>query len=415
MKLKHIILFLAIIMAFGSCKKEEQETILTQDFKLELVSGSVNTTSTKLGLAELGFLFYKKGELFIDENSPDYDMFMGTEILENTTGVDGFSIIQNYKVRNSLNYFCEMPTSAGHIKVRFYMMVNNIERGNSIVIDFTVTDTTTTWKAIQMPFVNRLMQGNNGSMLAFGLSGYFYTNNNFNTFEKVTLPELLNPGVVDVNGHFLLFNGNILYDFDPSTKSFTSRNMPFTIYFINIIDGIYYYGTANNEVVIEKTPGVFTYEYANISELNRLLKSPNGELYALIGLKLFKFSNDTSSGLRPINMGGISFLFALEFYNNKLYAFAQEGVFVSNNWGNNWSKLCDLPNGNNRALKYVVSNNKIYVSYSDLGGLYYSSNLDNPVFKKLAVTPFDYSFFPLNSDELLISRRSNVQLIVPTP
>lgn len=415
MQIKPLVFSLTILLLLASCKKEEQETTLAQDFKLELVSGSVNTTSTKLGLAELGFLFYKKGELFIDENSPDYDLFMGTEILENTTGVDGFSIIQNYKVRNSLNYFCEMPTSAGHLKVRFYMMVNNIERGNSIVIDFTVTDTTIAWKAIQMPFVNRLMQGNNGSMLAFGLSGYFYTNNNFNTFEKVTLPELLNPGVVDVNGHFLLFNGNILYDFDPNTKSFTSRNMPFTINFINIFDGMYYYGTANNEVVIEKTPGVFTYEYANISGLNRLLKSTNGELYALIGLKLFKFSNDTSSGLRPINMGGISFLFALEFYNNKLYAFAQEGLFVSNNWGDNWSKLGDLPYGNNRALKYVVSNNKIYVSYGELGGLYYSSNLDNPVFKKLAGTPFDYSFYPLNSDELLISRRSNVQLIVPTP
>lgn len=420
MKIGPIIISFSILLLLASCKKEEQETILTQDFKLELVSGSVNTTSTKLGVAELGFLFYKKGNLFIDDNSPDYDMFMGTEILENTTGVNGFSIIQNYKVRNSLNYYCEMPTSTGHIKVRFYMMVNNIERGNSIVVDFTVTDTTTTWKAIQIPPINNLIQGNNGSILAIGFTDYYYTSNSFNTFEKVTLPKLLDHGVVDANGHFILFKENVLYDFDPNTKSFTSRNMPFTIYFINIFDGVYYYGTTNNEVVIEKIPGVFTPLNARFLGLNKLLKSTNGKFFALTtppfsGPKLYRLDSDTSSSLTPINISGTSFLNDLALYNNKLYAFAQEGLFVSNNLGDSWSKLGDLPNGNNRALKYVVSNNKIYVSYSDLGGLYYSSNLDNPVFKKLAVTPFDYSFFPLNSDELLISRRSNVQLIVPTP
>lgn len=419
MKLKHVILSFAILLLLASCKKEEQETTPTQEFKLELVSGSVNTTNTKLGLSELGFLFYKKGELFIEDNMNNV-LFMSTEILENTTGVDAFSIIKNHKVRNRLNYFCEMPAGTGHIKVRFYMKINNIERGNSIVVDFTVTDTTTTWKAIQMPFVDRLMQGNNGSMLAFGLSGYFYTNNNFNTFEKVTLPELLKPGVVDANGHFLLFKGNILYDFDPNTKSFTSRNMPFTINFINLFDGVYYYGTANNEVLIEKTPGVFTQLNANISGLNKLMKSASGKFFVLItppnvGTKLYRLDSDTSSNLTPITISGTSFLYDLELYNNKLYAFAQQGLFVSDNLGDSWSKLGDLPDGNTRANTYTVSNNKIYVSYGELGGLYYSSNLDNPVFKKLAGTPFDYSFYPLNSDELLISRRSNVQLIVPTP
>jgi hypothetical protein len=240
MKFKHIMLILAITLVFGSCKKEEQEPALTSDFKLVLVGGGENTTVTKLGIAELCFLFYKKGELFMEDNSSEHDQFMGTEILENTTGVDAFSIIQNHDVRDSLSYYCEMPNGTGHLKVRFYMMVNNVERGNSVVVDFTVTDTSTNRRALQMSPVNNLIQGNNGSVLAIGLSGYYYTGNNFNTFEKVTLPELLNPGVVDANGHFILFKDNILFDFNPNTKSFTSRNMPFTISFISIFDGSYY-------------------------------------------------------------------------------------------------------------------------------------------------------------------------------
>jgi hypothetical protein len=419
MKLKHIILFLAITMAFGSCKKEEQEPTLTTDFNLVLVGGGENTTVTKLGIAELSFLFYKKGELLIEEDGNN-SLFMGTEILENTTGVDAFSIIQNYKVRDSLNIYCEMPNSKGHLKVRFYMMVNNIERGNSIVVDFTVTDTSINRRAIQMSPVNNLIKGNNGSVLAIGLIGYYYTSNNFNTFEKVTLPELLNPGVVDANGHFILFKNNILFDFNPNTKSFTSRNMPFTISFINIFDGVYYFGTSNNEIMVEKTPGVFTPLNALFLGLNKLMKSANGKFFALItptnsGTKLYSLDSDTSSSLTPINISGIGFLYDVELYNDKLYAFTQEGLFVSTNLGDSWSKLGNLPNGNARAHDYAVSNNKIYVSYGELGGLYYSSNVDAPVFKKLPGTPFDYRYYPLSSNELLISRRSNVQLIVPTP
>lgn len=419
MKFEHIMLFLAITLVFGSCKKEEQEPTLTSDFKLVLVGGDENTTVTKLGIAELSFLFYKKGELLIEEDWNN-TLFMGTEILENTTGIDAFSIIQNYKVRDSFNIYCEMPNSTGHLKVRFYMMVNNVERGNSIVVDFTVTDTTTNRRAIQIPFVNRLMQGNNGSMLALGLSEYYYTGNNFNTFEKVTLPELLNPGVVDANGHFMLFKDNILFDFNPNTKSFTSRNMPFAINFINIFDGVYYYGTTNNEVMVEKTPGVYTPLNASFFGLNKLMKSANGKFFALItptnsGTKLYSLDSDTSSSLTLINISGTGFLYDVELYNGKLYVFAQEGLFVSTNLGNTWSKLGDLPGGNARAYDYAVSNNKIYVSYGDSDGLYYSTSLDNPVFKKLAGTPFDYRYYPLSSSEVLVSRRSNVQLIVPTP
>lgn len=419
MKFEHIMLFLTITLVFGSCKKEEQEPTLTSDFKLVLVGGDENTTVTKLGIAELSFLFYKKGELLIEEDWNN-TLFMGAEILENTTGLNAFSIIQNNSVRNSLNYYCEMPNSTGHLKVRFYMMVNNVERGNSIVVDFTVTDTSTTWRAIQMPYIDRLMQGNNGSMLALGLSEYFYTNNSFNTFEKVSLPELLNPGTVDANGHFLLFNGDVLYDFDPNSKSFTSRNMPFGIRLMYVFDGINYYVTTNNDIAIEKTPGVFTYSNANFHILNKLMKSTNGQFFVLSTtinneLKLFRLDNDTTSNLTPIDITGTSFLAEVAFFNNKLYAFDQKGIFVSANLGDSWSKLCDLPMNGYLARKYKVINDKIYVSYGESVGLYYSSSLENPVLQKLKGTPFDYEFYPIDGNQVLISRRSKVQLIVPTP
>ncbi len=47
--------------------------------------------------------------------------------------------------------------------------------------------------------------------------------------------------------------------------------------------------------------------------------------------------------------------------------------------------------------------------------VYYSSSLDNPSFTRLKVTPFDIRFFPLNDGNLLVSRRSYYQLILPTP
>ncbi len=120
MKLKQLFFIIISLSVLNSCKKEEPETAITSDFKLELISGSQAVSSAKLGYVELAFMFYKKGEPYIEFNSLDLEMHIDAEILENTTGENDFIITRNYSVINSLNYFCQMPASPGIIKVRFF-------------------------------------------------------------------------------------------------------------------------------------------------------------------------------------------------------------------------------------------------------------------------------------------------------
>lgn len=420
MKLKQLFFIIISLSVLNSCKKEEPETAITSDFKLELISGNHAVSSAKLGYVELAFMFYKKGEPYIVYNSPDIEMNIDTEILENTTGENDFIIKHNYPVHSSLNYFCQMPASPGIIKVRFFNRVNNIESGNSVVVEFTVTDTSTTWTVLQLPYINRIMEGQNGSILALGLGESFYTNNYFSSFVKLDLPYDLWPGGVTSDGHFLLFNNNVLYDFDPSTKSYSTRVLPFNIKSISISGNVIFYGTGNDDLIIESTPEVYTYMNNKVYNLEKVYKSQTGQIFAITVSPnyehgILKFESDTSSTFKAVSPESPTTLQEIILHNNKLYAFSSSGIFTSDNLGENWSKLCDMPIPNLRAYEFYVKNDKFYITYTNNVEVYYSSSLDNPSFTRLKVTPFDIRFFPLNDGNLLVSRRSNYQLIVPTP
>lgn len=418
MKLKQLFFIIISLSVLNSCKKEEPETAITSDFKLELISGNHAVSSAKLGYVELAFMFYKKGEPYIVYNSPDIEMNIDTEILENTTGENDFIIRQNYKVRSSLNYFCRMPTKPGRLKVRFFNRINNVEKGNSVVVDFTVTDTSTNWKLINIPNLQIIKEGQNGSVFAVDINQeYYHTNNYFSTFDKVTLVPELNIGAVSKDGHFLLFKDNVVYEYNPSTKSTTMHTKPFNIAAIHISDNVVFYSTTSADLISEKTLDAYNYMATHtINNTPNVLKTTTGEVIVLTSdpyAGLLKFDSDTST--KSISIAPSEGVFTeIIIDNNKLFAFGNNGIYKSTNLGDSWTKIGTLPINVNPDTEIFIKNNNLYIQDNVDIGIYYSTNLENPVFTYFKATPFDSKCYPLNNGNLLVFQRfSNYQLLIP--